>query len=165
SDLAALAVGDIACVAAGDTVPADGRLLDAATRFEEALLTGEAHPVLRQPGDAVLAGTVCREAPARIRVERVGAGTRLAELESLVERAQSHRPRVTQLADAISGRFVAGILVVAAIVYLAWRIHDPSRAVEVTIALLVISCPCALSLAVPTAITVAHGALAKLGVL
>ena len=162
---AALEPGDIACVAAGDTVPADGVLLDAPARFEEALLTGEAHPVLHAPGDAIFAGTVCREAPARIRVERVGAGTRLAELESLVERAQSHRPRAAQLADAVSSRFVAGILVAAVLVYIGWRVYDPSRALEVTIALLVISCPCALSLAVPTALTVAHGALARLGVL
>ena len=162
---AALARGDIACIAAGDTVPADGILLEAPARFEEALLTGEAHPVLHVPGDTIFAGTVCREAPARIRVEQVGAGTRLSELESLVERAQSHRPRAAQLADAVSSRFVAGILVAAVLVYIGWRIHDPSRALEVTIALLVISCPCALSLAVPTALTVAHGALAKLGVL
>ena len=160
-----LAPGDIACIAAGDTVPADGLLLDAPARFEEALLTGEAHPVLRAPGDTVLAGTVCHDAPARMRVERVGAATRLAELETLVERAQSHRPRAAQLADAVSGRFVAGLLVASVLVYAGWRIHDPSRALEVTIALLVISCPCALSLAVPTALTVAHGALARLGVL
>jgi len=162
---ATLAAGDIACVAAGDTVPADGVLLDAPARFEEALLTGEAHPVMHQPGDTIYAGTVCREAPARIRVERVGAGTRLSELETLVDRAQSHRPKAAQLADAVSGRFVAGILVAAVLVYIGWRLYDPSRALEVTIALLVISCPCALSLAVPTAITVAHGTLAKLGVL
>src|SRR5690606_16962610 len=162
---AVLAPGDIACIAAGDTVPADGILLDAAARFEEALLTGEAHPVLHAPGDTIFAGTVCREAPARMRVEQVGAGTRLSELESLVERAQSHRPRAAQLADAFSSRFVAGILVAAVLVHIGWRIHDPSRALEVTIALLVISCPCALSLAVPTALTVANGALARLGVL
>ncbi|MBB1471978.1 cadmium-translocating P-type ATPase [Luteimonas sp. MC1782] len=162
---AALRPGDIACIAAGDTVPADGTLIDAAARFEEALLTGEVHPVLHAPGDTIYAGTVCREAPARIRVEHVGAATRLSELEWLVERAQSHRPRAAQLADAFSSRFVAGILVAAVLVYIGWRIYDPSRALEVTIALLVISCPCALSLAVPTALAVAHGALAKLGVL
>ncbi|MEN1971112.1 heavy metal translocating P-type ATPase [Luteimonas sp. MJ204] len=162
---AALAAGDIACIAAGDTVPADGVLLDAPARFEEALLTGEAHPVLHVPGDTIFAGTVCREAPARIRVEQVGAGTRLAELESLVERAQSHRPRAARLADAVSSRFVAAILVATVLVYVGWRIHDPSRALEVAIALLVISCPCALSLAVPTALTVANGTLARLGVL
>ncbi|WP_243708076.1 heavy metal translocating P-type ATPase [Luteimonas arsenica] len=162
---AALAPGDIACIAAGDAVPADGILLDEAARFEEALLTGESHPVRHLPGDTIYAGTVCREAPARIRIEQVGAGTRLSQLESLVERAQSHRPKVAQLADAVSSRFVAGILLAAALVFIGWRIHDPSRALEVTIALLVISCPCALSLAVPTSLAVAHGALAKLGVL
>ena len=162
---AALQPGDIACIAAGDTVPADGTLLDAAARFEEALLTGEVHPVLHVPGDMIFAGTVCREAPARIRVDRVGAGTRLSQVEALVDSAQSHRPRAAQLADAISSRFVAGILLAAVLVYIGWRIHDPSRALEVTLALLVISCPCALSLSVPTALAVAHGALARLGVL
>ncbi|NLA68732.1 MAG: cadmium-translocating P-type ATPase [Gammaproteobacteria bacterium] len=162
---AALEVGDIACIAAGDTVPADGVLLDGQARFEEALLTGESHPVLHVPGDTVFAGTVCRESPARIRVSQVGAGTRLSQVEALVERAQSHRPRAAQLADAVSSRFVAGILLAAVAVYVGWRIHDPSRALEVTLALLVISCPCALSLSVPTALAVAHGALARLGVL
>jgi len=162
---AALRVDDVVHVAAGDTVPADGMLLDAPARFEEALLTGEPHPVLREPGDTVYAGTVCREAPARIRALRVGAGTRLCEVEALVERAQSHRPRAAQLADAVSSRFVTGILVAAVLVWIGWRLYDPSRALEVTLALLVISCPCALSLSVPTALAVAHGALARLGVL
>lgn len=162
---ASLVAGDIACIAAGDAVPADGTLLDAAASFEEALLTGEATPVARQPGDTVLAGTVCRERPARMRVERVGTQTRLAHVEHLVEQAQSHRPAAARLADAVSSRFVAGILVVAILVYAGWRIHDPSRALEVTLALLVVSCPCALSMSVPTALAAAHGALARLGVL
>ncbi|MFN7137245.1 MAG: heavy metal translocating P-type ATPase, partial [Thermomonas sp.] len=163
--LEALEVGDVVRVAVGEPVPADGVLLEGRARFEESLLTGEATPVARQAGDAVYAGTACREHPARIRVTRVGADTRLAELARLVETAQAHRPALARGAERIAGGFVAGLLLAAAAVYLWWRAHDPARAFEVTLALLVISCPCALSLAVPAALAAAHGALAKIGVL
>ena len=163
--LADLVPGDIACVAAGESVPADGELLDAPAWFEESLLTGESAPVAKAPGDAVYAGTVNREAPARVRILRTGTHTRLSQLTRLVEDAQSHRPRLARIADRVGSRFVTGLLLVAVLVYAGWRMHDPSRAFEVTLALLVISCPCALSLAVPSALAAAHGALARLGVL
>ncbi len=161
----ALQVGDVNIVSAGDAVPADGTLLDADASFEESLLTGESSPVRKQAGDTVFAGTVCREQPARIRVQQVGAGTRLSQLARLVELAQAHRPKLARLADRIAGSFVAILLLVAVAVWIGWRIHDPSRAFEVTLALLVISCPCALSLSIPAALAVAHGAMARLGVL
>ncbi len=161
----ALQVGDVNCVSAGDAVPADGILLDADASFEEALLTGESNPVRKHAGDDVFAGTVCREQPARISVQHVGADTRLSQLARLVEQAQAHRPQLARLADRIASRFVTVLLVVAVAVWVGWRIHDPSRAFEVTLALLVISCPCALSLSIPAALAVAHGALARLGVL
>ena len=162
--LAALAVGDVACVAVGEVVPADGELLVAA-RFEEALLTGEPHPVAKDIGAPVYAGTVCREQPARLRVTGTGSGTRLSQLTRLVERAQSERPSLAIAADRVAHRFVAGLLLATLVVFIGWRIHDPSRAFEVTLALLIISCPCALSLAVPAALAAAHGALARIGVL
>jgi len=162
--LAALEVGDIACVAVGEVVPADGRLLEPA-RLEEALLTGEPAPVEHVAGDIAYAGTVCRERPTRLEVLAIGAGTRLAELSHLVEQAQSQRPELARSAGRIAHHFVAGLIVATLLVYFGWRIYDPSRAFEVTLALLVISCPCALSLAVPSALTSAHGALARLGVL
>src|SRR5690606_9436641 len=81
------------------------------------------------------------------------------------EEAQSHRPRLARLADDVGSRFVVSLLFVAVLVYAGWRLYDPSRAFEVTLALLVISCPCALSLAVPTALAAAHGSLARAGVL
>lgn len=161
----ALQVGDVACVAVGDTVPADGTLLDGEASFEEALLTGESRPISRSKGETIYAGTVCRERPARIAVAQVGSNTRLSQLARLVEQAQAHRPRVAQLADRIGRFFVAALLVLAVIVYAAWRAHDPARAFEVTLSLLVVSCPCALSLAVPAALAASHGALARLGVL
>jgi Cu2+-exporting ATPase len=163
--LSALRVGDIACVAAGDIVPADGALLDRAARFEEALLTGESQPIDKAVGEQLLAGTICRDRPVRMRVTAVGAATRLSQLTALVERAQSHRPRLALLADRVSSRFVAALLLVAAATWMGWHWVQPGRAFEVTLAVLVISCPCALSLSVPAALAAAHGALARIGVL
>ena len=163
--LTALQVDDIVRVAAGESVPADGVLLDARAMFEEALLTGESSPVDKAVGAAVYAGTICREYPARLRVTEVGSATRLSQLARLVDQAQAHRPPIAQVADRIGSRFVAGLLLCAVAVYAFWHFHHPERAFEVTLALLVISCPCALSLSVPAALAAAHGTLAKLGVL
>lgn len=161
----ALAVGDVVRIAVGEPVPADGVLLEGEARFEESLLTGESTPVAKREGDPVYAGTACRENAARMRITGVGTGTRLAELVRLVETAQAHRPALARSTERIAGWFVAGLLVVATAVYAWWRVHDPARAFEVVLSLLVISCPCALSLAVPAALAAAHGALAKIGVL
>jgi Cu2+-exporting ATPase len=163
--LAELRVGDVVRVCAGEAVPADGLLLDQAAAFDEALISGESAAVVRQAGETALAGSICRERPARLSVIRTGSDTRLSQLTRLVEQAQSRRPKLARLADRVASWFVAGILISAALVYAWWHQHDPSRALEVTLALLVISCPCALSLAIPTALATAHGALAKLGVL
>lgn len=167
--LAALAAGDVACVAAGEAVPADGVLLgdgpgDEAW-FEEALLTGESAPVRKLPGEPVYAGTVCRERPARLRVTCTGTATRLSQLARLVEQAQAHRPRLARIADRIGSRFVLSLLPVTVLVFAGWWHWQPERALEVTLALLVISCPCALSLSVPAALAAAHGALARIGLL
>ena len=161
----ALAVGDVVRIAVGEPVPADGVLLEDEAHFEESLLTGESVPVTRHAGDAVFAGTACREHAAKIRVTGVGTGTRLAELARLVESAQAHRPALAQGTERIAGWFVAGLLLAAVAVYAWWRVHELARAFEVVLALLVISCPCALSLAVPAALAAAHGALARIGVL
>ena len=163
--LETLQPGDIACVAAGDGVPADGTLLGDQAWFEESLLTGESRPVHKTTGDQILAGTACRDIPARLRVSATGAGTRLSQLAALVDRAQAHRPAIARIADRVAMGFVAALLAIAALVYVAWRIHDPARALDVTLALLVISCPCALSLAIPAALAAANGALARMGVL
>lgn len=163
--LTALQVGDVACVAAGESVPADGCLLDVEAMFEEALLTGESRPVSKLRGETVYAGTVCRETPARVEVTRVGSATRLSQLARLVEQAQAHRPPIARLADRVGSWFVVTLLLTAVLVYLGWRAHDSARAFEVALSLLVISCPCALSLAVPAALAATHGALARLGVL
>ncbi|PPJ43014.1 MULTISPECIES: heavy metal translocating P-type ATPase [unclassified Pseudoxanthomonas] len=161
----ALRIGDTVCVAAGDGVPADGVLLDQDADFEEALLTGESRPVRRRVGDTVYAGTTCRERPARLRATATGTATRLSQLAELVDRAQGHRPPMAHLADRVGRHFVVSLLVLAVCVYAGWRMYQPERAFEVTLALLVISCPCALSLSVPAVLAAAHGALARCGVL
>lgn len=163
--VAQIVAGDIVRIAPGEPVPADGCLLDEAAAFDESLLSGESMPVQKHAGDAIYAGSLCAETPARIAVERIGADTRLSELARLVEDAQATRPRLAQVADRIAHQFVAVLLVSAVIVYLFWRWYDPSRAFEVTLAVLVVSCPCALSLAIPSALAAAHGALSKIGVL
>lgn len=160
-----LSVGDVVHVHAGDAVPADGILLDAEAELDEALLTGESTPVARRTGEPVLAGTLAVARPLRMRVVGIGQDTVLSDLLRLVERAQSQRPRTVRVADAIAARFVLGLLIAAAAVAALWWQLDPARAFEVTLALLIISCPCALSLAIPAALAAAHARLAALGVL
>ncbi|MGY6519845.1 MAG: heavy metal translocating P-type ATPase [Lysobacteraceae bacterium] len=162
--LATLAAGDCLRVPTGEIVPADGQLLDAG-EFDEALLTGESHPVPRAAGETVLAGSQCRGAAVRLRVTRTGQDTRLSHLVRLVEEAQARRPRVAQVADAFATRFVVSLFLVAAGVFAVWWQVQPERAFEVMLATLVISCPCALSLAIPTALGTSQGALARMGVL
>lgn len=163
--LSELAPDDIVRIAAGEGVPADGVLIEPPSAFDEALLTGESLPVQHQPGETILAGSVCRERPVRLRVIRTGTDTRLSQLTRLVERAQNERSALAHVADRIAGGFVAILLLCAMATYAWWHQHDPARAFEVTLAVLVVSCPCALSLAIPTALTAAHGMLARLGVL
>ena len=163
--VAALAVDDVVEVGAGDVVPADGALMDAPASFDESLLTGESEPVARQPGEPLYAGSVCRESAARLRVQRIGSDTRLSQLTRAVEQAQAQRPRVARLADAVATRFVLALFIAAAAVFYAWWQIEPARAFEVALAVLVVSCPCALSLAVPAALAPAHGTLARMGVL
>ncbi|TSC63178.1 MAG: Cu2+-exporting ATPase, partial [Parcubacteria group bacterium Athens0416_74] len=161
----ALAAGDLIEVGAGEAVPADGELLASAASFDESLLTGESAPVAKAPGEALYAGSVCREAAARLRVVRTGSDTRLSQLTRAVEKAQAQRPRAARLADAVATRFVSALFVIAILVFLAWYRIEPGRAFEIALAVLVVSCPCALSLAVPAALATAHGTLARMGVL
>lgn len=163
--VAALSPGDRVHVVAGDVVPADGELLDAAASVDESLLTGESVPVAKHPGDPLYAGSLCRETAATLRVQRTGSDTRLSQLARTVERAQSQRPRLARLADAVATRFVTALFLVAVAVFAYWYGADPGRAFEIALAVLIVSCPCALALAVPAALASANGALSRRGVL
>ncbi len=157
----ALAAGQFVRVRPGASMPADGVVVDGRACVEEALLTGESNPVAKAAGASVLAGSVVRDGTLVVRVEAAGQSTRLAAIERLAERAASERPRVARVADRIAAWFVTALLAFACVVALVWLALDPSRALSVTFAVLVVSCPCALSLATPAALAAAAGALSR----
>ncbi len=157
--------GERVRVAAGASIPADGVLVDAPCRVDEALVSGESTPRMRLPGEAVIAGSIALDGPVLVEVERVGAETVLASIVRLVTRAAGERPRLARLADAHAARFVLRVLVLTTLVGAAWLWIDPSRAFAAAIAVLVVSCPCAFALAVPAALTRAVAVLARRGVL
>ena len=164
--IAELAPGDRVLVRPGETIPADGRLIEGASSVDESLVTGESLPLPRQLGEALIGGSVNVESPLVMRVEKVGADTVLSAISRLLDRAQSEKPRLALLADRVAGGFVAVLLAVAAVVLAAWwSLSDFDTAFRVTLSVLVVTCPCALSLATPTALVAATGALTRLGVL
>ena len=159
-----LVPGDLVEVRAGDTIPADGTV-DAGTSFVNVgLLTGESQPVSTRTGDRVYAGTLNLESSLRVRVSEAGENSRLARLVRQVEEGARRRAPSVLLADRMSGWFTAAVLMLAIIVWAAWMSIDPSRAVDNAIALLVVTCPCALALATPLAVTAAIGRAARRGI-
>ena len=158
---ASLAAGDLLLVRPGSTIAADGDIVEGRADVDEAILTGESRPRSVGVGAAVLAGSVARDGVLVVRVRAAGAATRLAGIERLAERAMGERPRVARFADRVARWFVAALLVLAAGTAIAWLEIDPDRALAVTFAVLVVSCPCALSLATPAALAAAAGALAR----
>jgi P-type Cu2+ transporter len=163
--VARLAVGDVVLVRPGARIPADGCVLDGAGEVDESLLTGESRPVLRGPGAALTGGAVNLVSPLVMRVERIGEHTVVAGIVRLLDRASAQKPPLAALADRVAARFVFGLLAVATGTALWWGWHDPQRALWVTVAVLVITCPCALSLATPAALAAASSALARRGLL
>lgn len=163
--VAHLAAGDVVRVKPGETIPGDGTVIDGASSADESLLTGESRPVDKRVGDVVTGGSVNIASPLTIRLERVGEATRLSSIRRLMEQAAAEKPQLVLLADRIAQRFVWALLALALLTGIYWFNVDPSRALWVCVAVLVVSCPCALSLATPAALTVATGALARLGVL
>jgi len=160
-----LRAGDLALVAEGGIVPADGVLLSEQCRVDEALLSGESTPIQRRGGERLTGGSLLIEGPARLRIDRVGADTTLAGIAALVERAQAERPQLARAGDRAAALFVARVLTLTVLTAAAWTLVDPARAFEAALAVLVVSCPCAFALAVPAAITRAIAVLARHGVL
>ena len=160
-----LAVGDLIRMRPGDTIATDGCIVEGHTEVDESLLTGESLPLGRGPGDAVIGGTLNITSPITVAVEHVGEDTVLAAITRLLDRAQGEKPRIARLADRIAGWFVAAILVLGVAVGLAWWGAGPERAFTIVLSVLVVTCPCALSLATPAAVTTATGALTRRGLL
>lgn len=160
-----LELGDQVLIKPGEVVPADGVVTDGTSSTNEALLTGESLPCHKQLGDALVGGTVNMESPLTMRVDKVGDSTVLAAIIRLLERAQAEKPELARLAEKVASRFVPLILLTAAAVFAWWYQHQPSEAFWIALSVLVITCPCAFSLATPTALTAATGLLTSKGVL
>lgn len=160
-----LEVGDRVLIKPGETVPADGIVLEGNSSVNESLLTGESHPLSKSVNDSLIGGTSNIESPLHMRVEKVGEHTILSAIIRLLERAQSEKPNLAKLADSVASWFVLALLIVASIVFSAWYWLSPEQAFWVTLSVLVVTCPCALSLATPTALTVATSKLTEKGIL
>ena len=160
-----LAVGDVVEVLPGEALPADGTVLAGQTQVDEALLTGESRPLERSSGDAVIAGSHNLSGRIEVRVEQVGVATRYAQIVALMESASTHKPAMAELADRLAKPFLMGVLLAAAVAAAVWWPRGPGHAVMVAVAVLVVTCPCALSLATPAAMLASAGALARSGVL
>jgi Cu2+-exporting ATPase len=163
--VAELVPGDTVIVRPGETVPADGTVVDGRSSVDESLLTGESLPRARHDGDALVGGSTNVESPLVMRVDKVGDDTVISAIVRLLDRAQAEKPRIALLADRVAGWFVAAILVLSVGVAAAWWRIDPNAALYVTLSVLVVTCPCALSLATPVAIVAATGSLTRLGLL
>jgi len=160
-----LAMGDELVVRAGEVFAADGVVLEGDGRVDESMLTGESNAIAKPPGARVHQGTHNLASPLRVQVTAVAGNTVLSGIVALLERAQAERPRLAKAADRAAAWFLGRILVGAAIVFAVWWFVDPARAFPATLAVLVVTCPCALSLATPTALAAATAALARRGVL
>lgn len=157
---------DRVIVAAGSRIPADGRVVEGCSSVSQAWLTGESSPLDIMPGGRVLAGSLNLDQPLVVEVSRAGERTSLAGLKRMVVEAASHRPPLVELANRVAARFVVVLLLASAATALGWALAaDPSAAVRNAVAVLIVTCPCALAMAVPLASACAQSALARRGVL
>ncbi len=163
--IGSIAVGDLLSVPRGGVIPVDAELAAGTALVDESLVTGESKPERKAAGAALLGGSVNTGGPIRVIARTNVSGSTLASIVALLERAQGARPAVARAADRIAGVFVIGILALAAIVAGVWLFVDPARAFPASLAVLVVTCPCALSLATPVAVAAASTRLARSGLL
>ena len=163
--VATLRPGDLVKVRPGGVIPADGIVTEGYSAADEALLTGESRPVTKRPGDALIGGAVNTEGLMTMRVTQIGEGTVLAGIVRLMDRAQSEKPRIAQIADRVAQWVVVALLFLSAAAFAVWWQIDASRALWVVVSMLVVTCPCALSLATPAALAAATGTMYRAGVL
>jgi Cu+-exporting ATPase len=169
-----VAVGDTLEIRPGERVPLDGRVLAGLSAVDESMLTGESLPVEKQPGESLMGATVNTTGVLRMRVEKIGNETMLAQIVRLVEQAQGSKAPIQRLADQISSIFVPAVLVLAAFSFIGWYLATlvwgaPANALTIALivatAVLVVACPCAMGLATPVALMVGSGRGAELGIL
>lgn len=159
--------GDIIIVKPGMSIPVDGTVIHGQTAVDESAITGESIPVEKSTGDTVTGGTVNKSGFIRFRADKVGEDTALSKILRLVEEASSSKAPIAKIADKISGIFVPAVMIISALTFIVWMFikKDFSSALDLAISVLVISCPCALGLATPTAIMVGTGRGAANGIL
>ncbi|MFY7866764.1 heavy metal translocating P-type ATPase [Roseateles sp.] len=160
-----LRAGDLVRVVAGQAFPADGVVERGSSAVDESLLSGESLPVAKAEGDEVVAASMNLQAPLEFRVQRVGADTRHEAIVRLMREAMTQRPAAMEMADRVAGPFMWAVLFLAAAGAFAWHFIDPARSVWVAVSVLIVTCPCALSLSAPSARLAATAALAKRGFL
>jgi P-type Cu+ transporter len=171
--LSAIEPNDLIRVLPGDRIPLDGLILYGRSSIDESMLTGEPLPITRSIGDKVSGGTLNLDGPLVLRATTIGAASTLAQMQRLLEQAQSSRAPMQRLADRASAIFVPTVLALAVLTFAAWSIAENTnghhegfaRALSIAIAVLIIACPCAMGLAVPAAITVSLGRAAQSGLL
>lgn len=165
--LSEVKAGDIVVIRSGDSVPVDGVVISGSASLDQAALTGESVPVDMTQGCRVFAGSVCTVGYLRFKAEKVGEETTLSRIIELVKEAANSKAPISRLADRICGIFVPAVIGIAILSFIGWMIFtgDPAAAVKAMIAVLVISCPCALGLATPVAVMVGTGRAAELGIL
>jgi Cu2+-exporting ATPase len=160
-----LHIGDVLRVFPGEAFPVDGTIIFGSTTADEALLTGESYPVSKMLSENVIAGSYNLTSTVHIKVEKIGASTQYAQIVALMERVSVDKPRLARLADKVAKPFLMFVLLAAAgAVLLFWQV-DQSKALMAAVAVLIVTCPCALSLATPAAMLASVGALAKTGML
>ncbi|MGB7520840.1 MAG: heavy metal translocating P-type ATPase, partial [Spirulinaceae cyanobacterium] len=160
-------VGDVVAVRPGEKIPVDGEVVAGTSTVDEAMVTGEAMAVEKQPGDEVIGATINKTGSFQFRALRVGKDTVLAQIIKLVQDAQTSKAPIQKLADQVTGWFVPGVMIIAITTFLIWfyLVGNLTLAIVTTVSVLIIACPCALGLATPTSIMVGTGKGAEYGVL
>ena len=163
--LSDLKANDYVRILPGDSIPADGIIASGTSSVDESMLTGEYMPITKNVGQTVLGGSINKDNAIEIKVTHTGTQTQMAGIVELLRRARQEKPAIAQLADRVAGWFVCTVLIVAVVVYIYWHGTAPDDAFWITLSVLVVTCPCALSLATPAALTAATGRLHQAGLL
>lgn len=162
---AEIQVGDLLIIKPGQKIPADGIVEQGHSAVDEAAITGEYLPINKTQGAPLIGGTHNVESQLLMRVTATGADAELNTIMRLMDRAQQEKPAIAIFADKVASRFVAAVLIIASSIALVWALIEPSQAFWITLSVLVVTCPCALSLATPTALTAATASLREQGFL
>lgn len=156
-----LLIDDVVFIASGEVIPADAVLIEGSTTCSQALLTGESQPINKNVGDALLAGSTNIEQGVYARITAARGSSELDTIERLAQQSALHKPTLAKAAETMARYFLYGLVTICAIAAVYWALHDASRIVPVVVSILIITCPCALALAIPTVLTAATSALAK----